>query len=232
MSKLANLLPPSGSLHHAYLIAGNQEVVRAELAEALTGRFGPDFVPTANPDYLEFTQASWGIEDSRALKAWMSRKPIGGGVKCAVLLISSVTSEAQNALLKTLEEPVPNTHFFIITSRTAIFLPTIVSRCQVIEFGGSTDQLAMEAKRFLEADLPERYIVVKELLDRQADGEKLGPDFLNALLENYWRSQSGHSSEIGLRGAEAIVRALELSGQRGGSLRLLLEHLAAVVPIG
>lgn len=41
---------------------------------------------------------------------------------------------ASNALLKTLEEPSPTTHIFLVTSRPASLLPTIRSRCQVLRF--------------------------------------------------------------------------------------------------
>ena len=42
---------------------------------------------------------------------------------------------ASNALLKTLEEPPPTTHIFLITSRADSLLPTIRSRCQTMRFG-------------------------------------------------------------------------------------------------
>ena len=41
---------------------------------------------------------------------------------------------AANALLKTLEEPSPSSHIFLITSRPAALLPTIRSRCQTLRF--------------------------------------------------------------------------------------------------
>ncbi len=43
--------------------------------------------------------------------------------------------EAQNALLKTLEEPPPASVFVLITSRPDILLPTVRSRCQRLRFG-------------------------------------------------------------------------------------------------
>jgi len=43
--------------------------------------------------------------------------------------------EAQNALLKTLEEPPPSSVFVLITSRPDVLLPTVRSRCQRLRFG-------------------------------------------------------------------------------------------------
>lgn len=43
--------------------------------------------------------------------------------------------EAQNALLKTLEEPPPASTFILVTSRPDVLLPTVRSRCQRLRFG-------------------------------------------------------------------------------------------------
>ncbi len=42
---------------------------------------------------------------------------------------------AQNALLKTLEEPPPASVFVLVTSRPDVLLPTVRSRCQRLRFG-------------------------------------------------------------------------------------------------
>ncbi len=46
--------------------------------------------------------------------------------------------EAQNALLKTLEEPPPASVFVLITNRPDVLLPTVRSRCQRLRFGPLT----------------------------------------------------------------------------------------------
>lgn len=46
----------------------------------------------------------------------------------------TMTPGASNALLKTLEEPYPTTHIFLVTSRPDSLLPTIRSRCQMLRF--------------------------------------------------------------------------------------------------
>src|SRR6266511_886981 len=46
--------------------------------------------------------------------------------------------EAQNALLKTLEEPPSGSVFVLITSRPDVLLPTVRSRCQRLRFGSLT----------------------------------------------------------------------------------------------
>jgi DNA polymerase-3 subunit delta' len=56
---------------------------------------------------------------------------------------------ASNALLKTLEEPPPTTHIFLITSRPDSLLPTIRSRCQTLRFAPVS---ADEMERYLVED--------------------------------------------------------------------------------
>lgn len=50
-----------------------------------------------------------------------------------------LTGSAANALLKTLEEPHPNTHFLLLTHREAKLLDTIVSRTLAVRFGPLPD---------------------------------------------------------------------------------------------
>ncbi|MCA1649826.1 MAG: AAA family ATPase, partial [Acidobacteria bacterium] len=47
----------------------------------------------------------------------------------------AVLGEAQNALLKTLEEPPGSSSIVLITSRPDFLLPTVRSRCQLLRFG-------------------------------------------------------------------------------------------------
>ena len=47
----------------------------------------------------------------------------------------TMSTEAQNALLKTLEEPPMNTFILLITSQDDMLLPTVRSRCQSVRFG-------------------------------------------------------------------------------------------------
>ncbi|MCH8164946.1 MAG: hypothetical protein IH889_04990 [Planctomycetes bacterium] len=49
-------------------------------------------------------------------------------------LLAHGSNEAQNALLKTLEEPPPRTYIFLITNRPQRLLLTILSRCQHVQF--------------------------------------------------------------------------------------------------
>jgi DNA polymerase III subunit delta' len=59
---------------------------------------------------------------------------------------------AANALLKTLEEPPNSSYIFLITSRPAVLLPTILSRCQIVRFAPvaekEIEKYLLETKQF------------------------------------------------------------------------------------
>lgn len=76
-----------------------------------------------------------GIGEIRALQHKLKLSPYRSKYKIAVVdEISSLSRDAANSFLKTLEEPSPGTLIFLISSFAGSLLPTIVSRCQTIKF--------------------------------------------------------------------------------------------------
>ena len=67
-----------------------------------------------------------------------------------------MNDEASNALLKTLEEPPPTSHIFLITSRPDSLLPTIRSRCQMLRFAPveteKVEKYLIEERKFENAE--------------------------------------------------------------------------------
>ncbi len=79
------------------------------------------------------TEKTVGIADVKNLTRQIFLKPLRGGKKMVVLeAFFGATIDAQNAFLKVLEEPPLSTTIIILASSN-FFLPTIVSRCKLIE---------------------------------------------------------------------------------------------------
>jgi DNA polymerase-3 subunit delta' len=73
------------------------------------------------------------IEQVRETTRWLVLRPLMAARKVAVVDGAHCLSEpAQNALLKTLEEPPPNTTLVLIAPGAALLLPTVRSRCQIV----------------------------------------------------------------------------------------------------
>jgi DNA polymerase III gamma/tau subunit len=74
-----------------------------------------------------------GVADIKLLQKNLFLTPIKGDKKAIIIdSFLGITNEAQNAFLKTLEEPPKSTIILILASALDIFLPTILSRCTLI----------------------------------------------------------------------------------------------------
>jgi len=72
-------------------------------------------------------------------------RPLMGKHKFMILdPADGLTEEAANMLLKTLEEPPPQTTFLLITSRERSVLPTVMSRCQQIRFNPLSEEIVQQ----------------------------------------------------------------------------------------
>ncbi len=73
------------------------------------------------------------IEQMRNLLSSLSLNPLESGRRVIVIInIETMTVQAQNALLKSLEEPHKSDYYILTSSNERLVLPTIVSRCRLI----------------------------------------------------------------------------------------------------
>jgi DNA polymerase III subunit delta' len=94
---------------------------------------------------------SIGVDQVREVCEQLAMTSMRRGFRVAVLVpADKMTPNAQNALLKTLEEPGPLTLLVLVTARPSGLLPTLRSRCQRIEVARPEPQTAL---RWLEATL-------------------------------------------------------------------------------
>jgi DNA polymerase-3 subunit gamma/tau len=153
-----------GRVSQAYLFSGMRGTGKTSMARILARALNCANGPTANPcktedkdrtddknkpcdycaaisedraiDVLEIDGASnRGIEEIRALRESLKYKAIYTRYKVVIIdEVHQITKEGFNALLKTLEEPPPNTVFIFATTEFNKVPATIVSRCQHFEF--------------------------------------------------------------------------------------------------
>ena len=100
--------------------------------------FLADFPSLHHPDVLLIEPGpSITITQIRDLKLWLARQPYQSQTKAAVILQAhTLTLPAQHALLKSLEEPPPDTIIILATNQPDSLIPTIHSRCQLIQLTG------------------------------------------------------------------------------------------------
>ncbi len=87
-------------------------------------------------DVIEIDAASnRGIDDIRELRERVKYAPNSARYKVYIIdEVHMLTTDASNALLKTLEEPPPHAIFVLATTEPHKLLPTILSRCQRFDF--------------------------------------------------------------------------------------------------
>jgi len=87
-------------------------------------------------DVIEIDAASnRGIDDIRELRERVKFAPNSARYKVYIIdEVHMLTTDASNALLKTLEEPPPHAIFVLATTEPHKLLPTILSRCQRFDF--------------------------------------------------------------------------------------------------
>ncbi len=115
---------------HSFLVTGGTQNTRTQwivtkLAEWGVGKFD---VTNLDPE-----ETSIGIAHVKDFQKKLYLQPNGSPYSVGVIRQGgTLTIEAQNALLKTLEEPPPHARVIVESPTADIFLPTIISRCQLI----------------------------------------------------------------------------------------------------
>ncbi len=90
----------------------------------------PDVLWVSDPE-----ETSLKIDRIREVCHQMELTPVEGDYKIAVVEeCQRMNTASANAFLKTLEEPGPNRHFWLLTNQAGSMLPTILSRCLVFNF--------------------------------------------------------------------------------------------------
>jgi DNA polymerase-3 subunit delta' len=86
-----------------------------------------------------------GVDQVRETCEELAMTSMRRGYRVAILApAEKMTTQAQNALLKTLEEPAPRTVLVLVTARPSALLPTLRSRCQRIEVARPDPDVALQ----------------------------------------------------------------------------------------
>ncbi len=216
------------TLHHAYIVLGDLEESRINITTALQKR---GIKVEANPDLTIETYGTFLIDNVSELKNRAQSVALTENGKYFIICAHSITHEAQNALLKILEEPNNNTHFFICVPRIDGIINTIRSRVQIIT-ENTSQKSAHDMKKFVSLARVKRFTYIKDMLDAHEDDDTSGErreeaiTFLNE-LESYLY----HSGEI--KNQALVLREINRNKtylmERGASVKMILEEIALLV---
>jgi DNA polymerase-3 subunit gamma/tau len=188
----------SGKIAHAYLFSGPRGTGKTSTAKILAKSLNCIHGPTPEPcnvclncesinagtsmDVFEIDAASnRGIDEIRELRETVKFAPVDGRYKVYIIdEVHMLTTEAFNALLKTLEEPPAHVVFILATTEAHKIPATIHSRCQRYDF-----------RRIDAREIEERLFAVT-----QHEGLNVAPDALKLIASH---------ADGGLRDALSIL---------------------------
>lgn len=225
MQQLQDIYSNTGDLHHAYIFEGVLEPTVEELSLFCTDTLG---VPArGNPDFICELHDTFLIDHARRLRELQQNRALTGATKVFVVAFNFITREAQNALLKVLEEPTQGTHIFIVTPSAHIFLPTVLSRVSVFKTAHTTTH--DEVTTFLKSSYKKRMDYIAKLTKNIKDDKASKAEALALVrgITSTIHEQTGDTSRFAkLRELAQVSRYLEDSS---ASVKMLLEHVALIV---
>ncbi len=232
-----------GAQHHAYIYEGSLSQLAA-LAEDARERFG--FPGDNNPDMQVLSHEKFGIEEARDITRAASFKSLSGRA-LFIIGVSSINSEAQQALLKLFEEPQMGLTFVLLAPHGTV-IATLRSR--LLAYPGTAAQLsqkssgrpmarsragfqtfAQAAQPFLAATVKDRSAEITKLLKDEEGTKERVRDFLESLEAVLHEALLKTKGKQEIReGLEDIAKVRSYANDRSPSMKMLLEHLAVTLP--
>jgi DNA polymerase-3 subunit delta' len=211
----------NGRIAHAYLLTGPASVGKTTVAADFLTRLvsGPPSPESVDPwkalrRYPDFTlvereedeksgklKKNISVEQVRKLREKLAMGSFLGFYKIGVILEAEAMSlEAANALLKTLEEPAPNTVIVLISSHSGALPGTVASRAERLRFGlvsegdlrsglinrGFSEDRSEELSRLAEGR-PGIALALAESEDKLRSDAECADSFAEALGAPVWR---------------------------------------------
>lgn len=187
----------------------------------------------SNPDvdllYLKDDE-KLGVEAVKKIREFLSIKPYQKDKKAVVAVSAgNLTPEAQNALLKSLEEPPKDSIIILGVSSEAKLLPTILSRCQIININQKSDQSLTE--KFLKdiddlvhSSYEQRFQFIEKLEEKEV--------FLQALTVYFRKNLASHISSGDSSYLDFLKELIEAQkyALQNVNIRAILEYLMLKMP--
>lgn len=234
--------------HHAYGIYGELAQTVPHAIDFIEKTHG--IVRASNPDFEVSIYDTFSVTDARALTARATLLPFVGDTKVFIIATKRIYGEAQNALLKLLEEPPSGTIIVIAIARATILLPTVLSRLLPISLGtvswsetepqdAETIKVIEAVRAFLQNGQTERVAYIKKAFTGNTTKPHIlrenGTLFLDivekSVYEAYEKATDVDVKKTLRDGLEDIETVRQYLYEKVTQARMLFEHLALVLPV-
>lgn len=180
-----------------------------------------------HPDLLYLDQEKLGVVETKQIRQFLSVKPFSAKGRGVVILnAQNLTPDAQNSLLKTLEEPPLQSLIILGVDNESSLLPTVLSRCEIIRIKNQQSRIKLEETKHLKEiesleklDIDGKFAIIEKAEDK---------DLLLKELIIYYRQKLQQDSTY-LEFAKKLLEAEKWANQNV-NLRAILEYLMLNLP--
>ena len=217
----------TGAVSHAYIFSGMSGVGKTaaalEFAEMLTGGSQPDIIRVTNEHYGVKEKAALSVDAVRAARVDVYTKPYAADRKVFIFSdAETMTTQAQNALLKVFEEPPPYCVIILLAQNESMLLPTIRSRAVTMRFTPLDNSIV---KRYL----LEKHGMESEIILRLCSGSVARAD---ELAEANGEAMSAEFAEVFRSFASGdrsgAYKAVEIFEREKARFGILLDLIIAI----
>ncbi len=202
------------NLKHSNIVIGNENILEY-MDNLLLSNL--DFDIKSNPDFLFLDLENFRIDDVRDFEDWIFLRPIKSYIKVCLVKTKQIGHEAQNALLKVLEEPPIGTYIFISLPNLGGIIPTILSRVSVLHNEPEVS-VEKETLKFFRSNLKEKFAMIRSL------NKKTDKEIIKNLLNNLEKYEVEDLNQ-----KKNILTGKILLSARGSSPKMILEWLSVMM---
>ncbi len=232
MEDLENIFPKK--LYHSYIIEGNPAILSREIIKFLKKR---GELEDKSPNLLFQEYESFGIKDGILIKEWHSKLALGDKKKFCVLSTKFINKEAEQSLLKIIEEPSLDTHIFIIVPDSSALLDTILSRVQVVKISDKEKKNARKtAEAFISLKPKDRLFMIENFIKENTEENNSGKlryetiKLINELENIYYSKFKTNMSQKKNRIIlEELKKNRNFLKQPGSSAKYILQNMALII---
>lgn len=205
--------------HHAYAVESP-----VPLAGMIT-----QMLPTDAYSYIfDKSYEVFKINDAREIKQLQAQKTEKASL--FILDIGMINHEAQNTLLKIIEEPTADTFFILVIPSKTKLLPTLQSRLEFISYTPeSIHSELIDVDIFFNKDLNTCFEYIKQITDDKSEYKIIKSDviyFCNA-CEVFCKQHNYSDPEI----FNTLFKAREYIESNGASMKMILDLIALTIAL-
>lgn len=212
----------NNKISHSYMFLGISGIGKRMLAREFAIKVLKVGDTENIPDllYIEPDGNSIKIEQIREMQKRVQEKPIQASKKVYIIdEADKMTKEAQNCLLKTLEEPPEFVTIILIGTNENAFLTTIKSRCMILHFNRIKDE---QLKRYLQENYNMQNITQNMLEMYQGS---IGKAMYLKDKENIYQELEKISEQINTKDLIEIMKSAEILYKEKDEIYEMLDYI-------